>query len=226
VDALIFDFDGVVIDSEPTHLMCFRQVLDAVGIDLKTEDYYGRYLGLDDHDCFARVLEARGRPADESQIRRMIARKTACIQEAYAGSIRAMPGAVELARRARQAGIPTAVCSGGLRKEIELAARAIGAGDLFMTIVSAQDVRRGKPDPEGYRLALGRLRRLSGRRLRPSRSLVIEDAPAGIQAARAAGMKVLALTSSYPPGELARAQRVVGSLADVSLDDLEEILEP
>jgi len=103
LDALIFDFDGVVVDSEPIHLACFRQVLGRRGIDLPTEDYYGLYLGFDDHDCFEAVLKNNHRPVEEDEIAAMTAEKTALVQRAIAESIQPLPGALELMRAAREA---------------------------------------------------------------------------------------------------------------------------
>ena len=226
MDALIFDFDGVIVDSEPIHLKCYARVLERIGIALGRDEYYARYVGFDDRGAFRAILAGRGRAADDEAIRALIAEKTVLVQEEFGGSARALPGAVELARAARDAGIPTAVCSGGLGKEIELAARRVGIWECFQVIVSAEDVSRGKPDPQGYRLALERLAALSGRALRPERSVVIEDAPAGIDAARAAGARVLAVTNSYAAAALAQADRVVGSLAQVSVDSLEDLWYP
>ncbi len=221
IEALIFDCDGVLVDSEPVHLDCFRRVLGERGIELATADYYGKYLGFDDHDCFAAVLADNARPPDEGEIAAMTAEKTELVQRAFATAVRAIPGAVELMRSGRAAGVAVAVCSGGLGDEIELALRALGARELPDVVVSATDVPRGKPDPAGYLLAMDRLGKKLSRRIDPARTWVVEDAPAGIQAAKAAGCHVLAVTSSYKPADLADADRVVGSLEAVDLKDLE-----
>jgi beta-phosphoglucomutase len=221
---MIFDFDGVVVDSEPIHLMAFQRVLAGVGVALSREDYYGRYLGFDDHDCFVAALADHGTGVAETKLKQMIAEKSRLVQDAFAHGIEPMPGAVELAAAAASAGIPVGVCSGALREEILLAARTVGLGDVFLEIVAAEDVRRGKPDPEGYRLARRRLAELSGRDVRPERCLVVEDAPAGIEAAKSLGMKVLAVTNSYAPGALKDADRIVRSLEGVTLESLEEIV--
>ena len=223
MDALIFDFDGVIVDSEPVHLACFRQVLAGAGVDLSREDYYGKYLGDDDHDCFAAALAAAVHEADEERIADMIRAKSRLVRETYAGRVTPLPGAAELVRSAAAARVPLAICSGALREEIEQAARAVGVLDCFAVIVAARDVKRGKPDPEGYRLALDRLRAATGRALRAEAGVVVEDAPAGIDAAKGAGLKVLAVTNSYPPAALHRADRVVASLEDVSVSDLEAL---
>lgn len=224
MDCLIFDFDGVIVDSEPVHLVGFQQVLAGAGISLTSQEYYQRYLGYDDHDCFAAVLRDRGRPVSEPQIRQMTADKTVLVQRAFSQSIQPMPGARELIRAAAQRKIPMAVCSGALRAEIRMAAQAVGVLDSFDVIVSAEDVRAGKPDPQGYLLAFERLQQLAGRRLSAGRSVVIEDSPAGIEAARLAGMAVLAVAGSYPPSQLRRADRVVASLAEADPDLLESLV--
>jgi len=221
LDALIFDFDGVVVDSEPVHLACFREVLAARGIALATADYYGKYLGFDDHDCFAAVLADNGRAVEEDPIAAMTDEKTALVQKAFAESVLPQPGAIELMRQARSAGAALAICSGALREEIKLAGRTVGALELVDVLVAARDVARGKPDPEGYRLAMRLLAERLSREIVPARTWVVEDAPAGVQAAKAAGCRVLAVTSSYRRADLAAADRVVDSLAEVSLEALE-----
>ena len=220
MDALIFDFDGVVVDSEPIHLACFRAVLSRAGVDLRTEDYYSKYLGFDDHDCFVAALRDHGKPYTEPQIAQMVRDKTAMVKEAYGRAVQALPGVVELIRAAAAARVPLAVCSGALHEEIELAARTMGVLDCFGVVVAATDVHHGKPDPEGYRLTLDRLGRKTGRKLAAAACVVVEDSPAGIEAAKAAGMKVLAVTNSYAPDALMQANRIVASLADITLPDL------
>jgi beta-phosphoglucomutase len=223
LDALIFDFDGVIVDSEPIHLVCFGKVLLPAGVVLTHEDYYEKYLGFDDHDCFVAAMRDHGKPVVEEQIAAMTRAKSLLVQETYSREVTPLPGSAELIRAAARAKIPLAVCSGALRDEIEQAARAVGVRDLFATLVAARDVTHGKPDPEGYRMALERLRAATGRALRAEASVVVEDSVAGIDAALGAGMKVLAVTNSYPAEALHRAGRVVRSLAEVTLKDLEAI---
>lgn len=220
MDAMIFDFDGVLVDSEPIHLQAFASVLAEQGIALGREEYYAKYLGYDDHDCFARVGRDNGRDFGDTLIDQMIAAKTRLVQHAMAASVQPQPGAAELVQAAEMDAIPLAICSGALRQEIELAARAIGLRDRFMALVAAEDVNRGKPDPQGYRLALEQLCRLTGRVLQASRTLVVEDSPAGIQAAKRLGMKVLAVTTSRDRAALAGADLIVDSLAEVTIASL------
>lgn len=224
MDAMIFDFDGVIVDSEPTHFAAFAHVLKERGISLSREEYYEKYLGYDDHDCFLRVALDHGKTLDEEAVAEMIAVKTRLIQEAMGRSIQPQPGAVELVRAAELDAIGLAICSGALREEIELACRNLGLSECFMTVVSAQDVDCGKPDPQGFRLALEQLCRLSGRVLMAPKTVVVEDSPAGIAAAKHLGMKVLAVTTSRDRGDLHQADMIVDSLAAVTIAQLESLM--
>ncbi len=224
LDALIFDFDGVVVDSEPIHLACFQHVLAGSGITLSREDYYTKYLGFDDHDCFLAAAADNGKTFTERQVAKMIETKTALVQKTFAESIQPLPGSVELISKAASCGIPMAVCSGALKQEIALASQTIGVLKHFALIVSAEDVAHGKPDPEGYRMALAKLRDATGRPLRAEKCVVVEDAPAGVHAAKKVGMKVLAVTNSYTADMLTEADRIVDSLADVTPQALAELL--
>jgi len=224
LDALIFDFDGVVVDSEPVHLAAFQEVLGREGVAMTREDYYGKYLGFDDRDCFAAVAADNNTALSPERITELTAAKTLLVQKMFGESVSPLPGAVELITGAFDRGIPLAICSGALRKEIELAASAVGVLDRFAVIVAAEDVRRGKPDPEGYRMALSQLAQRIGRGLEPANSVVVEDSPAGIAAAKALGMKVLAVATSYPLDELTSADRIAASLAQVTPADLESLV--
>jgi beta-phosphoglucomutase len=224
LDALIFDFDGVVVDSEPVHLAAFREVLNLEGITMSHDDYYEKYLGFDDYDCFKAVASDNETAFTDSKVRELTEAKTQLVRKAFQTSVQALPGAVELIRQAAAGGLPMAICSGALRQEIELASQVVGVRDCFQVIVAAEDVHKGKPDPEGYRLALMRLSQYAPDGPEPGRTVVIEDSPAGIEAAGALGMKVLAVSTSYPASELTAADRVVASLCEVTPADLDEML--
>ncbi len=215
MDALIFDFDGVVVDSEPIHLTAFQQVLAGLGIEMTREAYFSKYLGYDDRDCIAACARDQGVQLAAHRVAQLIEAKTALVKRLFREGIEPLPGAVELIRAAAEAGTPVGVCSGALREEIELASRAVGVWDCWSVVVPAEDVARGKPDPEGYALTLKRLSGKLGRRVEPGRCVVVEDSPAGIEAAKAVGFRVLAVTNSYGASDLAAADRVVGSLAEV-----------
>ena len=217
---MVFDFDGVIVDSEPIHLEGFRQVLAERGVSLGRDEYYERYLGFADREAFAAILQARGQGVSKPELRRLIEDKTRLVKQLLGNRTRALPGARELIASARDGGVPLAICSGALRAEIELAASAAGVRNAFSVIVSADDVTRGKPDPAGYRLALRLLGEVLGRAPDPARCVAIEDAPAGIDAAHGAGIRVLGVATSYPLVTLHAAERAVESLAEIALHDI------
>jgi beta-phosphoglucomutase len=219
-DALVFDFDGVVVDSEPLHMRAFQQVLRPVGIELTREQYYAHYIGFDDRDCFAHVLTDNGQAVKPELVLRLTGEKSQIVRELMEKEIRPLPGALELMKAAQADHCGVAICSGAQRAEIEFAGRTVGAMQYVQVIVSANDVSRGKPDPEGYRKAVAELSRKLSRPLDPKRCWAIEDAPAGIVAAKAAGCRVVAVTNSYAADGLKDADRVVASLTEVRLAEL------
>jgi len=225
LDALIFDFDGVIVDSEPVHLATFQAVLKLEGITMSHDDYYQKYLGFDDYDCFKAVGVDNDVVFTDTKVRQLTEAKTQLVLKEFQTSVQTLSGAVELIRQAAGGGTPMAICSGSLRQEIELAAETVGVRDCFQVIVAAEDVHRGKPDPEGYRMALLQLSRYAPSGPEPGRTVVIEDSPAGIQAAVALGIKVLGVSTSYPASELTGADRIVASLDEVTPADLDEMAE-
>jgi len=216
--AIIFDFDGVIADDEPLHLAAFQRALASDGITITREQYYARYLGFDDRSAIMAAFRDAGATPSAAQLRTVLAAKA----EQFLALVRAgapiFPGVPAFVRGAA-ARVPLAIASGALRHEIELILAQAGLADCFAAIVSAEDVREGKPSPEGFLLALEQLR---ARRtdLSPERCLVIEDSQPGLEAARRAGMRCLAVTSSYPAAALGGADLVVGTLEDVGWDQL------
>ncbi len=223
MDAIVFDFDGVVIDSEPIHLMGFQQVLAPLGVDITEAQYYETYLGYDDRDCIRIASGDHGVQITDEQLIQLIAEKTQLVQAALTKSVTALDGALELIRAAYDTGMPLAICSGALRDEIELPCRTLGILEKFSVVVSAQDVAVSKPDPACYLLALQQLRSATGKQLPADKCIAIEDSPAGIESARSAGMKTLAVTTSYPAVHLTAADRIVESLAAVTCKNLDEL---
>ena len=217
--AVIFDFNGVIVDDEPLHLELFRRVLEEEGLTLFDKDYYKKYLGYDDRRCFIAILTDAGRIGDANYIDRLITRKTEYYRAAIQNRSLLFPGVVELVKRLRLL-FPLAVVSGALRSEIDLALELGGISDCFQVIVAAGDVSACKPDPEGYLKALALLNSLSPyqQMIMPAECLVIEDSIAGIASSKRAGMRCLAVTSSYRADELKEADWIVRDLIDCDKD--------
>lgn len=217
--AIIFDFNGVIVDDEPLHLELFRKVLLEEGLFLSDEDYREKYLGYDDRACFIEVLCDNSRTPDAANdafIQELIDRKAEYYRQAIAERMLLFPGVVDLVRRSA-AEFPLAIASGALRSEIEWVLQHGEIRDCFGVIVAAEDVSACKPDPEGYNKALELLQTSLSAAFQPHECLVVEDSVAGVEAAKAAGMRCLAVTNSYSAEELKAADKIVNSLAKVDL---------
>ena len=223
--AVIFDFNGILVDDEPIHLEMFQKVLKEEGIPLTEQDYYARYLGFDDRGAFRAVFRDNSRKLDDAALVKLIERKA----DYYRASIRQrtviFPGVKELIPTLA-ARFPLAVASGALRDEIELILQSATLRKHFQVIVSANDVKEGKPQPEIFLKALDGLNRSAGAAapIAPSECLVVEDSREGILGAQRAGIKCLAVTNSHPAKELRSADAVVASLADVTIPFLESLV--
>lgn len=224
LEALILDFDGVVVDSEPIHMDCFRQVVKPYGVEFTDEQYYARYLSYCDRDALTQMVQQYNLDPDTVSIDALIAAKTKLVQRALATSCEPLPGAIELMRAVRDAGLGLAICSAALRAEVELPLRLAGVIDLVQLIVAAEDVHVHKPDPTGYIETRLRLGRLLGRELPAAGCVAIEDSPGGIAAAKAAGLATLAVTNTVDAAALSQADRIVDSLADITVADLAEMV--
>ncbi len=218
IRAVVFDFNGVLVDDEMVHFALFRDVLAELGIELTEARYHAEYLGYDDRGCFEAALTGAGRSADRATVDALIASKAARYIRAAEEGLRIFPGAGEVL--ASLAGRwPLAICSGALRGEIEFALARMGVRDRVIAIVSAEDTTRCKPDPEGYLKALAILRRRADLAdLKARECLVIEDSLAGVASALAAGMSVVGVAHTYRSDELvaAGAHAVVPDLAPIT----------
>jgi len=203
IEAVLWDLDGVLVDTAQFHFQAWRQLLGELGRSLSEEEF-GRTFGLR-NDLVLRNLLGHV-PAEEVQ--RLAERKEALFREHAAGRVAALPGAVELVRRSRESGRRNALVTSTPRANIDFVLKQVGLAGRFDTIVAAEDVSNGKPDPEGYLLAALRLGAA------PVRCLVVEDAPGGIEAARRAGMRSLGVTTTHSREELAAADVIVDILSD------------
>jgi beta-phosphoglucomutase len=219
IRAVIFDLDGTLVDTEPLHFAAFNQVLRPDGIEIPLDEYSARLIGLNDRDCFATVLrENRKDPSDE-HVAELIARKTVVYQAMVLERDVLYPGAAKFVRDCAQR-FPLMIATGTLRAEAEAILRRAGLRELFLDIIAAEDVERGKPEPDGFIAALGRIGYLLRQRdpVLADECLVVEDTQAGIEAGHRAGMKVLALCHMAPASELAAADVVRKSISDLDLD--------
>ncbi|HEV8397767.1 MAG TPA: HAD family phosphatase [Vicinamibacterales bacterium] len=222
LQAVIFDFDGVIADSEPLHFRAFQQALAEDGLELTPKEYYARYLGYDDVGAFQAFGEDHGEAMDAARLAALVARKGVKLQAMLSGGSVLFPGAVEFVRAAASA-VPIAIASGALRHEIEEVIAVAGVGDLFAAIVASGDTPQSKPSPAPYRLAFERLQDASGTTLDPGRCVAIEDSRWGLESARGAGLRCVGVTNSYPADELTGAELVVSGLQALTLDALDRL---
>lgn len=211
-EAVIFDFDGVIVDTEPLHYEAFQRLLEPLGLGFSWEQYVETYMGFDDRDAFLEAFGEDTAGLSPTELQSLIDRKADLFQEIIRDGISAYPGVVDLIRSIRASRTPLAICSGALRSDIAPILETLGIAGCFDVIVTAEDVARSKPDPECYRLAHARLNEFWRLELEPGQVLAIEDTPAGITAAKSAGLRVIAVTNSYPASHLSQADHIVETL--------------
>jgi beta-phosphoglucomutase len=222
LQAIIFDFDGVIADSEPLHFRAFQQALDDDGLELSRAEYYSRYLGYDDVGMFQAFGEDRGVAMDATRVAALVTRKGERLQAMLnAGSV-LFPGALDFIRAAA-AVVPVAIASGALRHEIDEIIAAAGVANLFPVIVASGDTPESKPSPAPYRLAFEQLRETTGAALDPRRCVAIEDSKWGLESARGAGLRCVGVTNSYPADALPGAELVASGLHTLTLDALDRL---
>ena len=223
--AIIFDFNGVILNDEPIHFRAMQEAVSNLGIVLSEKDYWDKYLPFDDNECLRAIC--RDHAVHLSQERHSLLIRTKI--ESYARRIRdslpLFPGVSPLIETAAMR-YPLAVASGARREEIETTLQATALQRHFRVIVAAEDFNLGKPHPESFLLALKKLNEVLSDipgSIRPEECLVIEDSVGGVAGARAAGMRCLAVSNSYPPEKLAAADKVVPSLESVTPEKLESL---
>jgi beta-phosphoglucomutase len=221
--AVIFDFDGVITDSEILHFRAFNEVLAQHGIEITTKQYYGTYLGLTDVDCFKLLVEQGRLNADERGIGDLMQQKSLIFERLARSEGRIIEGVRDFLYTLEQHNVPMAICSGALLAEIELILQEAGLRGLFRAIVSAEHVRKGKPDPEGFLLALERLNADVRSPIAAEQCIVVEDSHWGLRAAVAAGMHTVAVTNTYDADQLSISERVVSKLSELTIKDLRQL---
>ncbi len=226
--AIIFDCDGVLVDSEPIHFSAFKKTLELRGASLTEELYKERYLALDDKGVFTRFFQDLGNPINPTELKELIDAKGNAFHELIqTEGILAYPAVPEFVMAASQR-YPLAIASGARRHELETILESAGIRPYFETIISADDVEHGKPNPESYLKAVESLN-ASGKRssaIRPEECAVIEDSREGIMSAHTAGMKCIAVATSYPTFELSHADLVVPALAALRISQVEDLFQP
>jgi beta-phosphoglucomutase len=211
IQAIVFDFDGVLADSEPIHLRVYQEILEPHGIHLDQATYCAKYLGFDDEGAFQQIAVDYQLLIGDEEIEMLIEQKSRRFQDLVSSRNVLYPGAVSCAQRLGAAW-PLGIASGALRDEIELMLRGAGLLDAFRFVVSSGDTEHTKPAPDPY------LRAAELHGVPPADCVAIEDSHWGLQSARAAGMRTIAVTHTYARETLLEADAVVDSLDELTVD--------
>ncbi|HEY7501954.1 MAG TPA: HAD family phosphatase [Vicinamibacterales bacterium] len=209
ISAVVFDFDGVIVDSEPLHLRAYQELLEPLGHSLPREEYYARYLGYDDEGMFRELARAREWAIGDREIETLIEEKTRILDTFLLKGDHLYPGAAECVARLASM-YPLGIASGALRHEIEAMLRGRDLLRLFRFIVASGDTAAGKPAPDPYRRAA------ELHELPPDRCVAVEDSRWGIESAKAAGLWCIGITNTYPVAELLQADAIITSLDELT----------
>lgn len=224
--AVVFDFDGVIADSERVHLRAYQDTLAALGLSLSAEDYFARYVGYDDAGSLRKYSRDNGLAWSDEVIAALIAAKSQRYEQLAGGGGLLFPGAAEFVRLAAEA-VPIAIASGALTHEIEEVLRRTDLRPLFTTIVGADQTMRSKPSPDPYLEAFERLKRSHPQRaIDPKATIAIEDSQWGLVSAATAGLRTVAVANTYAARELAPyAELVAPGLHALTLEALDDLCE-
>jgi beta-phosphoglucomutase len=212
--AVIWDLDGVVVDSSEQHRVSWQMLAAETNVTFTDEDFWHTF----GRSNAAIIPMHWGAGLSREQIDALADRKEVHFRDLLKGNLHALPGSLELMQAARAVGLKQSLASSAPMENITVISEGLGLNRWLDAIVSGDRLPHGKPAPDIFLLAAGRLE------VAPANCLVIEDAPAGVAAAKAAGMRCLAVTNSHPAATLADANRVVDSLAGLQVADLEAIM--
>ena len=219
--AIVFDFDGVIANSEPMHFRAYRDVLSAHGIELSEADYFGRYLGFDDQGAFEAVGADNGVRWSREDIAAMIDAKAIRMEALEREGAILFPGAADAVRTA-SAIMPIAIASGALGIEIRRVLDHVDLSRCFSAIVAAEDTPVSKPAPDPYIRAVSLLAATHGP-LAPHECVAIEDSHWGLESAREAGLKTVAVAHTYRAADLGQADLVIPSIQAFDLQAIHAI---
>ncbi|MDH5695473.1 MAG: HAD family phosphatase [Dehalococcoidia bacterium] len=214
--AVIWDMDGVIADTAAFHFGAWQEVFQKRGVKFTEEDFkrnFGRR-----NDTIIRA--ALGEEISQSEVDAIARKKEENFRSLAGQNIKPLPGAVELLQSLRKHRFKMALASSTPMENIRLVTGSLGIESCFQAIVSDKDVTEGKPSPQGFLLAAKRLG------VGPKNCIVIEDAVAGVAAAKRAGMHCLAITNTHPRQSLTEADLIVDTLEVVTVNDLEGLLNP
>jgi len=212
--AVIWDMDGVIADTAPYHFKAWQQVFKKRGVDFTEADFRRNFGRRND----TIIIDILGEHTSPTEVDNIVREKEESFRNKIRDNIKPLPGAIELMKSLREHGFSIALASSAPIENIQLVLEGLGINDYFQAIVWGREVKEGKPSPQGFLLAAKKLG------LAPESCIVIEDAVAGVTAAKRAGMSCLAVTNAHPRTSLTEAGHVIDSLEEITVDDLERLL--
>ncbi|MBI3034181.1 HAD family phosphatase [Candidatus Woesearchaeota archaeon] len=212
IKAVIFDMDGVIIDSEPLHFAAYKKVLERHGKTI-TADVYKKWFGIQPRVTLRHFLGID----DEEKLKELALEKDSYFRESVRRDLKPINGSVELLHKIKSLGYKVALATAATQGNADLILGKLSLGNFFDAVVTAADTKKGKPDPEVFIKAAEKLN------AKPDECVIVEDSKHGIQAARNAGMKCIAVATTHKPDELAIADIVVNSIMEIKLSMLKEL---
>jgi HAD superfamily hydrolase (TIGR01509 family) len=214
-EAVLWDMDGVLADTSPLHFATWEQVLTSLGIPFDRQKFHYIY-GLKNHDLLPYLA---GKPMDPHWIEQVAAQKELAFRQALSGQILPLPGVVNWLARFQSLGVKQAVASSAPPENVEALVDELGIRKYFAALVTPGNLP-GKPDPAVFLLAANQLGAA------PQHCLIIEDSIPGVEAARHANMKCIAVTTTNPPEALSGADLVVKTLAQLTIEQVDSLFLP
>lgn len=222
--AVIFDFDGVIADSEFLHYKALDKVFNLHGVHVPKEIHWEKYLGYTDIENIQAVSEDYHLNLSPGQVQELARQKAAFFNDLVREETAILDGVEALIDLLKQHHIRRAICSGAIRNDIEQMLAGSDLMDAFEVIITAEDVQKGKPDPQGYLLALRKLNQDEKNPINAAECVVIEDSHWGLAAAAAAGMHPVAITNTYPAEQLRdKAEMVIACLDELTIEELRNL---
>ncbi len=216
LEAVLWDLDGVIADTGTYHCQAWQDIFGKRGVSFTEEDFM-RHFGQRNDTI---IRDTVGGSISPEELDVIASEKEANYRRRVAGNIKPLPGAIELIRALGQHGINMAIASSAPLENIQIIIRGLGIEDCFQAIVWGQEVAEGKPSPQVFLLAARKLE------VEPRNCVVIEDAVAGVAAAKTAAMKCVAVTNSHPRNSLKEADLIVATLAALGVSDLAGLFRP
>tara|TARA_A100001388_G_scaffold86131_1_gene62365 strand:+ start:153593 stop:154243 length:651 start_codon:yes stop_codon:yes gene_type:complete len=207
---IIFDFDGVILDSENSHFIAFNEGLKKLNINISEHEYYSKYISLDDRGVITNVVNDKNISVTNEEIDMIIKNKNDYFESRLIDNSKLFPGVEELIIQLSK-NFVLSIGSGANRSEIIKTLKNNNIYDYFEIIVSADEVNNPKPNPETYNRVLDNI----NTDFNINEIIVIEDSPGGIEAAKSAGLKCIAITNTFDNKELGKADIIVSNYEDI-----------